>query len=188
MKLLFLDIDGVLNSKEYAKYYIENRKKLSNDGADIFIDKKAVFKINELCEKYNVRLVISSSWRTLTLESTKQEFERYKDLKVLNKYIVGITPNYRYYCRHLDEKPRGDEIDGFLKIILSKDEQINNIKLYDIDFFSGTDLNIDYCIIDDDTDMLDKQLDNFVHINRCIGITDDDIDRIKNILNIVQNN
>ena len=46
-----------------GKEYIKN-------GGDIFIDKKAVYRIKELCEKYNVRLVISSSWRMFTLEAT----------------------------------------------------------------------------------------------------------------------
>ena len=82
MKLLFLDIDGVLNSEEYAIWCTENDegKEYIKNGGDIFIDKKVVFRIKELCEKYNVRLVISSSWRIFTLEATKHEFERYKDL------------------------------------------------------------------------------------------------------------
>lgn len=186
MKLLFLDIDGVLNSEEYAIWCTENDegKKYIKNGGDIFIDKKAVFRIKELCEKYNVRLVISSSWRIFTVEATKHEFERYKDLKCLNKYIVGITPNYR----NLDDIPRGTEIDDFLMIVLNKSAQVYNIVLYDIDFFNSNDLNIDYCIIDDDIDMLDKQMNNFVHIDNYTGITDNDIEKIKQILNIVQDN
>lgn len=169
MKLLFLDIDGVLNSEEYAIWCTENDegKEYIKNGGDIFIDKKAVFRIKELCEKYNVRLVISSSWRTFTVEATKHEFERYKDLKCLNKYIVGITPNYI----NLDDIPRGKEIDDFLTIVLDKSAQTYN-----------------YCIIDDDKDMLDKQMKNFVHIDNYTGITDNDIEKIKQILNIVQDN
>lgn len=183
MKLLFLDIDGVLNSEEYAIWCTENDegKEYIKNGGDIFIDKKAVFRIKELCEKYNVRLVISSSWRIFTLETTKHEFERYKDLKLLNKYIVGITPNYI----NLDNIPRGKEIDDFLTIVLDKSAQISNIALYDIKFFNSDDLNIEYCIVDDDKDMLDKQMKNFVHIDNYIGITDNDIEKIKQILNIV---
>ena len=43
-------------------------------------------------------------------------------------------------------------------------------------------------IIDDDKDMLDKQMKNFVHIDNYTGITDNDIENIKQILNIVQDN
>lgn len=186
MKLLFLDIDGVLNSEKYAIWCTENDegKEYIKNGGDIFIDKKAVFRIKELCEKYNVRLVISSSWRIFTLEATKHEFERYKDLKSLNKYIVGITPNYI----NLDNIPRGNEIDDFLTIVLDKSAQTYNIALYDIKFFNSDNLNIEYCIVDDDKDMLDKQMKNFVHIDNYIGITDNDIEKIKQILNIVQDN
>lgn len=186
MKLLFLDIDGVLNSEEYAIQRTENDKgkEYIKNGGDIFIGKKAVYRIKELCEKCNVRLVISSSWRIFTLEATKHEFERYKDLKPLNKYIVGITPNYI----NLDNIPRGKEIDDFLTIVLDKSVQTYNVVLYDINFFNSDDLNIEYCIIDDDNDMLDKQMNNFVHIDNYTGITDNDIKKIKQILNIVQDN
>ena len=186
MKLLFLDIDGVLNSEEYAIWCTENDKgkEYIKNGGNIFIDKKAVYRIKELCEKYNVRLVISSSWRIFTLEATKHEFERYKDLIPLNKYIVGITPNYI----NLDNIPRGKEIDDFLTIVLDKSAQTYNIALYDIKFFNSDNLNIEYCIIDDDKDMLDKQMNNFVHIDNYKGITDNDIENIKQILNIVQDN
>lgn len=36
--------------------------------------------------------------------------------------------------------------------------------------------------------MLDKQMKNFVHIDNYTGITDNDIENIKQILNIVQDN
>ena len=49
-------------------------------------------------------------------------------------------------------------------------------------------VNIEYCIVDDDKDMLDKQMKNFVHIDNYKGITDNDIENIKQILNIVQDN
>ena len=36
--------------------------------------------------------------------------------------------------------------------------------------------------------MLDKQMNNFVYIDNYTGITDNDIEKIKHILNIVQDN
>ena len=69
-----------------------------------------------------------------------------------------------------------------------KSAQTYNIALYDIKFFNSDNLNIEYCIIDDDKDMLDKQMNNFVHIDNYTGITDNDIEKIKQILNIVQDN
>lgn len=76
------------------------------------------------------------------------------------------------------------DIDG----VLDKSAQTYNVVLYDINFFNSDDLNIEYCIVDDDKDMLDKQMKNFVHIDNYTGITDNDIEKIKQILNIVQDN
>lgn len=122
MKILFLDIDGVLNSEQYAKWcYTEEGKQYIKDGGDFFVDKNAVKLIEQLCENYNVRLVISSSWREISLESTKYAFDKYKDLKCLTKYIVGITPKY-----HDENSIRGNEIHDFL--IYSGNTNLRNYK------------------------------------------------------------
>lgn len=181
IKIIFLDIDGVLNSEQYAEWcYTNEGKKYINDGGDLFVDKNAVKLINDLCENFNVRLVISSSWREISLDSTKQSFNNYKDLKCLIKYIVGITPKY-----HNENSIRGNEIHDFL--MYCENTNIRNYKqFYDEDFFKLKDdsLHIDYCIVDDDDDIMTYQKDNFIKINRYSGITQNDIIKIKKILNI----
>lgn len=59
-KVLFLDIDGVLNSEEY----IINRDKKVKDDIDI----KKVFLLEGIVRKTNCSVVLSSSWRFLGLE------------------------------------------------------------------------------------------------------------------------
>jgi hypothetical protein len=45
-------------------------------------------------------------------------------------------------------------------------------------------IKISYVIIDDDADMLIWQQQHFIHVNRDKGLTDKDIERAKEILNI----
>ncbi len=55
MKVLFLDIDGVLNSKEYdAERDFDNRQN---------IDKTRLVLVKELVDKTHAKIVLSSSWR-----------------------------------------------------------------------------------------------------------------------------
>lgn len=118
IRILFLDIDGVLNSEEYAKWcYTDDGKQYLAEGGDIFVDRNAVNLIKRLCDEHDVRIVISSSWRVISLSATIKSFEEYKDLKCLNKYIVGITPKY-----HSENLIRGDEINDFY----------NNIRHFDL--------------------------------------------------------
>ena len=184
IKILFLDIDGVLNSEQYANwcYTDEGKRYITEENGDLFIDKNAVKLINDLCENYNIRLVISSSWREISLDSTKYAFNNYKDLKCLIKYIVGITPKY-----HDENLIRGDEIYDFLKYCENTNVK-NYEQFYDKEYFRLKDdnlyIDIDYCIVDDDDDILTCQKDNFIKIDNYLGITQDDIVKIKQILNI----
>jgi hypothetical protein len=94
------------------------------------------------------------------LESTIDDFKRYRDLVPLIPYIVGVTP------RVLDDRvwqKRGEEIEDYL----NKHTEVEN-----------------YCIIDDDSDMLEEQLSHFLRTNYHEGLTKDHIVLIKNILNL----
>ena len=125
MKVIFLDVDGVLNSEDHAIYCHENPKFIE-EGGSIWVDPYPVFYILQLIEELDLKLVISSSWRTWDLESTIEEFNRYKSLCKLTPHIVGITP------RNMDDQvweDRGEEIQYYL----DSHPEIEN-----------------YCIIDDE--------------------------------------
>lgn len=55
MKVIFLDIDGVLNSMSSVLAYQTYRK----------LDEVSCRLINRLCERYDYKIVISSTWRKL---------------------------------------------------------------------------------------------------------------------------
>ena len=65
MKVIFLDIDGVLNSEDLARKRIADFhgwNDTTNQKFYDFIDENAVKLISDLCEQYNIiKLVISSS-------------------------------------------------------------------------------------------------------------------------------
>lgn len=167
MKVIFLDIDGVLNSDNYMHELIDkNIHEYENDIYQ-FIDENAVNIIVNLCKQYDLKLVITSSWRHYNLKSTLEWFnkEENKKLHPLIPYIIGITP--RLFEWHddgsVDFEDRGYEIDFWIE------EQKEPIE---------------YVILDDDTDMLESQKDNFIQINHKTGLTNDYLYNIKNILDI----
>lgn len=59
MKVIFLDIDGIINSEDYALYRYESKK----FDLDEFIDERAVALLNYIIKKTDAKVVLSSSWR-----------------------------------------------------------------------------------------------------------------------------
>ena len=54
-------------------------------------------------------------------------------------------------------------------------------------FFEHIELNIEsYVIIDDDSDMLEEQNVNFMHIDNLVGLQQTDFNKILNILKLKQ--
>ncbi len=62
-KYLFLDIDGVMNSFDDYNMTGEEFLKKIND-ISFVISKKQIDLLNEIVEKYNPKIVLSSYWRT----------------------------------------------------------------------------------------------------------------------------
>lgn len=62
MKLLALDIDGVLNS---GRWYYERENSFRDETMANELDPKAIVRLNLICSLSECRIVISSSWRIL---------------------------------------------------------------------------------------------------------------------------
>lgn len=58
MKIIFLDIDGVLNNQ-----VDEERSVIKIDHPDDFISERCVTLLNELIENTGAKVVVSSTWR-----------------------------------------------------------------------------------------------------------------------------
>ncbi len=127
IKLIVLDIDGVLNSTKFMQYCHDN-----GVDPDDQIDPKAVALINELVKKTGAKIVISSCWRLPFVDSNN--LDGLKEILVtrngISDDIIGMTPDgFVTNCR----KIRGDEIQTWL---------------------DDCGLDIDsFVIIDDDSDM-----------------------------------
>jgi predicted transcriptional regulator len=162
MRIIFLDIDGVLNTGIYATHFFEICKHFGltkkeakdwrhgmRDEFGSHFDPKPVQLLKWIIEETGAKIVISSTWRLSGLETMKLMWE----MRDLPGEVIDITP-------YLNTN-RGEEIEALLK---------EN----DVD---------SYVIIDDDTDMLPEQLNNFVNVDSEYGITYKDAQQIINILN-----
>ena len=159
MKIIFLDIDGVLNHEAFYKERYENKDyKIKHPYSEI--DPKCVANLNNLCKETDAKIVISSTWRNSGLDYCK-------DVLVYHGFkgeIIGITPNCRYeMCL------RGNEIHQWI------DDNREMVGPY----YNFTE----YVILDDDSDMLYWQRNNFLLIDRFVGLTMGDVFRAKKILN-----
>ena len=80
-RIVFLDIDGVLNSEQSRDEF----------GSLVEFSKKAVANLNEILSSTDALLVISSSWR---IDWTLEEISRHlANQGVASPKIVGKTPD-----------------------------------------------------------------------------------------------
>ena len=160
MKVIFLDIDGVLNHEAFYKERHERRdEKGAWEHPYSEIDPKAVSNLNTLCDETDAKIVISSTWRHHGLEYCKDVLEKMG----FTGEIIDITPSH-------ESRFRGLEILDWVK---------SNEELIGDRYFNFTE----YVILDDDSDMLYWQRNNFLLIDRFVGLTMGDVFRAKRILN-----
>jgi len=153
MKIIFLDIDGVLNSQEFLK------KRTKKGSILDMIDLEACKILQHIIDKTEAKIVLSSTWR----------FNYYDKLKLFFKdhgFNIDIIDKTDRGCSNC---VRGNEIRKWLK---------DNVKQGGLIVEGAA-----YCIIDDDSDMLLWQEDYFVHTENKHGLTDDDASYAISILN-----
>lgn len=170
-KYIFLDIDGVLATP----------KSIEGMGGEWKIEDEKQKLLKHIIYSTGANIVLSSSWRKWDLESTiefmKQEGFWFYDL------IVGVTIRaYQYIDRtkkiHLSI-PRGVEIQQWIDTNIHSDNGKN---------FERKKLGVDYqyVILDDDSDMLYTQRNNFIHTNSNDGLTKNECMKAIEILNLTK--
>jgi hypothetical protein len=98
VKLLFLDFDGVLNSKEFCK-------RVPQRGV-IGLDRLAVLRVNEIVRRTGCKIVISSVHRYG--QTVVQLQRRLSRLGLKSKTVIGKTPAPK------DGRERGLEIQEWI--------------------------------------------------------------------------
>lgn len=173
-KLIFLDVDGVINHTKWFNWAHKHPEFLKA-GGHRNIDPDAVKKIIEICEQTDAWIVMSSSWRLWTLEGTFKNLNGIRDLRPILNRMCGITPR-------TEDRNRGQEIKYFLNSC-RKNHFLSDFghPLSDARFKITNFPK--FVILDDDTDMLDEQLPFFIHVNDEVGITDEDVKKAVKILN-----
>jgi hypothetical protein len=161
MKIIFLDIDGVLNCEKayrsgecnYVKWNWENG---TEDHHQSFCSWSKEL-LNKLIDETDAKIVISSTWRSSGIEFMRKVWE----LEGMSGEIIGITPSFRGDINGYTI-PRGCEIDYYLEHDL-KFNHINWDKDTQQKYMDRSGVE-NYIIIDDDSDMLYGQRNHFVHV------------------------
>lgn len=177
MKVLFLDIDGVLNSQNWfgwRAYCTKNNgggefdmdKNLTEDKYMLYklsmLDQRAIANLNRIIDETGCKVVLSSSWRCLWDPTENDTTLNALKLRGFKYDFYGLTPRIPQKDFGLE---RGIEIQSWMDKELEKNEITS------------------YLILDDDNDMLPEQMDNFILVNNQYGLSDIDVFKAIEILN-----
>jgi hypothetical protein len=176
-KVLFLDIDGVLNSDEFFSSKYHDRLLLSRGEHGTLHDPRACALLGKIKKATNCKIVMSSSWRCFYFSKDKKAKFLAKPLKKelkKNGIIIRDKTSYEYdkdyntkylnWFRSDDTKPfkvekffdRGLQIQCYLK----RHPEIKNFVILD-------DSDVDLFLFGD----------NFIQTNPRTGLTEKDVEK-----------
>ena len=163
-KVIFLDIDGVLNT---GWWYSQMDRNTPKDKYGYAFDPNAVANLKKILDETRADIVISSSWKSFGLS----ELEEMWNFRGLPGKLIGITPN-----------SVSDEM------LLNAD--LDHMELYSIrgmeikEWLTKHGKHVShYVIIDDMDNMLPEQQSHFVWIDPEVGITEGNAAQAIMILN-----
>jgi len=155
MKVLFLDLDGVVNTHRTPV-----RTELDPTNKDLTVmicsDPEKVFMLNKLVDRHDFKVVLSSSWRA---------DPNWRTVMKANGFVFPFldrTPDNRGLSS------RGSEIRTWIGSwnLHNPDNRVEK-----------------YAIIDDNADMLEEQMPNFFKTSWGVGLTDEIAEQVITHLN-----
>ena len=163
-KVIFMDIDGVLNT-ERQQNHCRAEGIAYVDGFGFAFDPVAVAHLEKIVNATGADIVISSSWKVWGLDAMQRMWDR----RNLPGKVIDITPD-----------TASDEM------LLSADLDMDLPAVKGSEIKEWLDTNgsqvTHYAILDDMEDMLPEQQSHFVQTDPEIGITEDDAKRAIAIL------
>jgi hypothetical protein len=163
--LIFLDIDGVLNSQLYLVSTRAERIGKSERSINDDLDPQAVTRLNDLCASTGAKVVITSTWR---LNRAVDELQSILESRGFTGEAIDKTEDLR----------RGEAAD----CILRGNEILHWIKghpeLCGAPYWDYKR----YVILDDDSDFLYWQRDNLIITDPYCGLTPRDVFKARRVL------
>ena len=105
MKIIFLDIDGVLNNRKWFSHISNHPQDKTKTWLQKQFEPRAVSLLNDLIEAAGAKIVVSSSWR---IGHTKDELQKLLQEAGLKYDLLDYTP-----CK-MSNYYRGNEIQWWL--------------------------------------------------------------------------
>jgi hypothetical protein len=154
MRVLFLDFDGVLNTRPFLLALFDSNRAdpevaAYQDRATSQIDPEKVALLNQIIEATHCTVVVSSSWRHY---HNRHELQAILSFHGFAGYVWGVTP----HNPELYERPRGLEIQEWID---GAPEPVSH-----------------FVILDDDDDMVHLK-HRLVHTHVETGLTQEHVDR-----------
>ena len=165
-KVVFLDIDGVLNTKWW---YTQMDRNTPKDKYGYAFDPNAVSNLKKIIDETGADIVISSSWKSFGISELE---DMWQDRGLPGK-LIGITPN-----SVSDEMLLNADLDHM---------ELFSIRGMEIKEWLSKKGISHYVIIDDMDNMLQEQKSHFVQTNPEVGITEENAVQAISILNHLQN-
>jgi hypothetical protein len=153
MKVIFLDIDGVLNSQEF----LQNNKSES-------IDRRNVSVLKNVINKTGAVIVMSSAWR-LWFDDIMMPIEGY------SQHLYDIFSEF-------DIKIFAKTPDFSTEEIRAK-KTFSRVKAKEILAWLNENQSFDKYVVVDDLDLINEEINaHLVRINGQVGITEEDAMRV----------
>lgn len=183
MKVLFLDVDGVLNSDAY--FQVHPRSSRPSDMAQQ-LDPMACALLNDVLAATSAKIVLSSDWR-FKIDSVEHMERLLRSRGALCAEIVGQTPDLVRRCR--------DEGLGFrlrwLSEQVSAGRELSDIKAWPwagrgdeiVAWLKDADRVAKYAVVDDEDAGMREAVARLVHTDPSVGLTQDNADALVSLLN-----
>ena len=175
IKILFLDIDGVMNGYEDVwDEHVDDEDNQQEEVEEYLFKQDKVNRLKEILKQTKCKIVLSTTWRRTEAAKKQLKEDFIKQGIEWNDIYIGDTPILDYHYVDLDQEDdlcqRTFEIDSYLKAIEER---------YIVDRWCAVDdMRLDYG--KRSGDIIDG---HFVMTDGSTGITDTDVLAIVKILN-----